>query len=148
VADSIGTVMEADFATDPKLLGVLQELQNREPIFHRPELGTTRDAFDQMMDPDFWEVGASGQCYSRNHVLQTLVERYAVPCVEVWETSGFRCAQLSSDAYLVTYTLVQNRVRVTRRATIWRRTNDGWRILYHQGTMVEGSREQQVSSAA
>jgi hypothetical protein len=28
--------------------------------------------------------------------------------------------------------------RITRRATIWRRHVDGWKIVYHQGTIVEG----------
>jgi hypothetical protein len=27
-------------------------------------------------------------------------------------------------------------VRLTRRATIWLRTPDGWKIVYHQGTIV------------
>jgi len=33
-------------------------------------------------------------------------------------------------------------VRLTRRATIWQKTSDGWKILYHQGTIAqEGRRE-------
>ena len=130
--------MEADLPTDRKLLGVLKELQAHEPIFHRPELGTTRAALEQMMDAGFWEVGASGRCYSRDYVLETLLERHSAPQEDVWETSGFRCAELGPHTYLVTYTLVQNGARVTRRATIWRRARDGWRVLYHQGTIVEG----------
>lgn len=31
---------EPDLTTDPALLEVLAELREREPIFHRPELGT------------------------------------------------------------------------------------------------------------
>ena len=61
---------------------VLAELVKREPICHRPELGTTRADYERMMDESFREVGASG------------------------------------------------------RATIWRRTNEGWKIVYHQGTLV------------
>jgi hypothetical protein len=26
---------------------------------------------------------------------------------------------------------------VTRRATLWRRTTTGWKVLYHQGTVVD-----------
>jgi hypothetical protein len=131
--------MEPEFATDPRLLDVLRELQAREPIFHRREFGTTRAAFAQMMDSAFWEVGASGQCYSRAYVLDTLVERYATPQADVWEASDFSCRELGPDTYLVTYRLVQEKVRTTRRATIWRRTRDGWTILYHQGTTVDGN---------
>jgi len=123
--------------TETKLAGVLKELQAREPIFHRPEFGATREALDEMMASDFWEVGASGRCYSREYVLETLAERESEPHEDVWQASDFRCAQLSADTYLVTYMLVQNNVRVTRRATIWRKVATGWRIVYHQGTMVQ-----------
>jgi hypothetical protein len=124
--------------TDSKLVAVLKELRAREPIFHRPELGTTREEFDEMLSADFWEVGASGRLYSRDYVLDTLVVRESTPHEDVWEASGFRCTELGADTYLVTYTLVQHDVRVTRRATIWRRTDGGWKILYHQGTIVQG----------
>jgi hypothetical protein len=44
--------------------------------------------------------------------------------------------EIAADNYLVTYTLAQG-ARITRRATLWRKTPAGWKILFHQGTMVE-----------
>ena len=55
--------MEPSLETDPALAGVLDELVSREPIFHRPELGTARHDFDNMMVADYWEVGASGRLH-------------------------------------------------------------------------------------
>ena len=46
-----------------------EALQAREPIFHRPELGTSRVNFERMTDESFWEVGASGRVYDREFVL-------------------------------------------------------------------------------
>ena len=40
--------MEPDLVTDPEHRDVLQELIDREPIFHRPELGTSRRDFEEM----------------------------------------------------------------------------------------------------
>lgn len=120
----------------PKLEDVLIELEAREPIFHRPEFGTTRSDFEAMTESDFWEVGASGRRYSREQVLDTLEERHAKPHDDPWETRDFHCRQLADDTYLVTYTLAQEQ-RVTRRSTVWRRHMDGWKIVYHQGTIVE-----------
>src|SRR5665213_635146 len=54
--------------TSPELLAVLEELKLREPIFHHPEFGTTRQDYEAMTDPQFWEVGASGRRYSREFV--------------------------------------------------------------------------------
>jgi hypothetical protein len=92
--------MEPNLTTAPHLLAVLDELRQREPIFHRAELGND---FAAMTDPEFWEVGASGRRYSREFILQTLDER------------------------------------VSRRATLWRRSMSGWTILYHQGTLVDSA---------
>lgn len=116
---------------------ILNELRAREPIFHHPEFGTSRSDFEIMTAPEFWEVGASGKIYSREYVLDLLEERYANPLSEQLEANDFRCQQLAADLYLLTYTLIQDRSRKTRRTTIWRRTPAGWQIMYHQGTIVQ-----------
>ena len=129
--------MEPILTTAPELQGVLAELSSREPIFHRPEFGTSRADFERMAAEDYWETGASGRRYSRKCVLDELEKRYYVPHADVWETRDFQCRRLSEDTYLLTYTLLQDKTRLTRRATIWRKTPEGWKIVYHQGTMVQ-----------
>lgn len=117
---------------------VRDELLRHEPLFHRPELGSTRRDFERMTAPGFWEVGASGRRYSREFVLDILEERARAPADDPWQVDGFLCTELSADHYLATYTLLQG-ARITRRATIWRRTPEGWQALYHQGTVVTES---------
>jgi len=122
---------------EPELAEVLAELSALEPIFHRSEFGTTRADFERMTAEEFWEVGASGRCYSRAYVLDELEKRFAATHEDVWETSGFQCRKLADRVYLLTYNLLQEGVRRTRRSTIWQRTTEGWKILYHQGTIVQ-----------
>jgi hypothetical protein len=129
--------MEPTRTTAPELTSVLTELRSREPIFHRPEFGTTRADFDNLMVADYWETGASGRRYERASILDLLEARYSGACNDVWQTSDFHCRQLAADIYLLTYTLLQDNVRLTRRATIWQRAGDGWKIVYHQGTIVQ-----------
>jgi hypothetical protein len=129
--------MEPSLTTSPDLAGILAELSAREPIFHRPEFGATRADFERMMADGFWETGASGRCYSREFVLDELDRRHCAPHADVWETSDFVCRHLAGDVYLLTYTLLQDKTRLSRRATIWQRAADGWKILYHQGTIVQ-----------
>lgn len=133
--------MEPTLITDPDLAEILQELSQREPIFHRPELGTTRADFEKMTVDDFWDTGASGRRYSRATVLDELEKRYAAPHSDVWETLDFHCRRLAPDLYLLTYTLIQNKARRTRRSTIWQRVGEDWKIVYHQGTLVQNSSE-------
>jgi hypothetical protein len=125
--------------TDPTLRSVLEELMQREPIFHRPELGTSRAALEDMTHPEFWEIGASGRTYSREVVFAELEKRYQHPAEDIWETSDFQCRELVPNVYLLTYTLLQDHVRKTRRSTIWQRSQTGWKILFHQGTIVQNS---------
>jgi hypothetical protein len=124
---------------DDPLDQVLAELQAREPLFHRPELGTARADFERMIVDDYWEIGASGTRYDRAFILDELERRYSSTYIDEWETRDFAIRALSGDHYLVTYTLVQQPTRVTRRATIWRRTAEGWKAVYHQGTIVTSS---------
>ena len=60
----------------------LRELRDREPIFHRPEHGTSRAAFEAMTVPDYWEVGASGTVYDRETLLDELDRRFADPAYD------------------------------------------------------------------
>lgn len=132
---------EPTLRTDDELQDVLEELKAREPMFHHPEFGTDREDFEEMIDPEFWEVGASGRRYSREFCIETTLERYAGDYEDEyeWETRDFYCRELGDDHYLLTYTLVDNGSRVTRRSSIWRRTEGRWTIVYHQGTLVEDS---------
>ena len=127
--------IEPSHATASEHMAVRDELIQREPLFHRAAFGTSRLDFEKLTAPEFWEVGASGRRFSREFVLSTLEERYANQKEDVWEVGDFLCQEIAADNYLVTYTLIQGE-RVTRRATIWRRTSSGWQIVYHQGTAV------------
>ncbi|GGV00635.1 hypothetical protein GCM10010211_79920 [Streptomyces albospinus] len=70
--------MEFNLVTDVRL-GVLDGLVRREPLFRRPEFGTTRADFEATTASDFWETGASGQRYDRAYVLDVLEERHKDP---------------------------------------------------------------------
>lgn len=127
---------EPDLVTPPQLAGVLEELRRREPIFHHPEFGTTRADYARMTVDDFWEIGASGQRYSREHVFDVLEARRAQPVDESeWDARDFHCRELAPDVYLLTYTLRQGE-RLTRRSTLWQRIGDDWKIVFHQGTVA------------
>jgi hypothetical protein len=54
----------------------------------------------------------------------------------LFESESFHCRQLAEEVCLLTYTLMQGE-RKTRRATIWKRSPEGWKIIFHQGTIVQ-----------
>jgi hypothetical protein len=127
--------------TDPQLAPVLEELRRREPIFHTREFGTSRADFERATAPGYWETGASGRRYSRQFILDELEKYPPVDAASAgWQSCDHAVRQLGADTYLMTYTLRQWE-RVTRRATIWQSTAEGWRILYHQGTIVSAEED-------
>jgi hypothetical protein len=127
---------DMEIVTPAKNQSVLEELRRREPLFHRPEFCRSRAVLEAMMSDDFWEIGASGRRYSRDYVLQTLAARDEDPIEDHWRTADFHCRELAPDVYLLTYTL-QQAGRKTRRATIWQRSEAGWKTVFHQGTVVQ-----------
>lgn len=129
--------MEPKLVTEPELAGILKELAALEPLFHRPDLGVTRADLENLTTEDFWEVGASGHRYSKDFVLGVLEKRLAEQKIDHWQTADFYCRKLAQDVYLLTYSLIQNHDRRTLRSSIWQRTSEGWKAIYHQGTVVQ-----------
>lgn len=131
--------MNSVFAkVDPDLLPILDQLRRREPIFHNPEFGSTTAEFERATAPDYWEVGASGRRYSREFILAWAKDspaHFVDAATAGWQTEEFGLRRLGHDTYLLTYTLDQAGRR-TRRSTIWQNSENGWRILYHQGTII------------
>jgi|SRR5579871_3030318 len=128
--------MSSDLPDDLDLKIVFAQLLAREPIFHRPLSGLTVADAEKLMVSDYWEIGASGQRYDRALVLDEMSRREAQPVDDAaWLVSQSECRRLSQDTFLFTYRLEQGD-RVTQRATIWIRSGDDWRIVYHQGTIV------------
>ncbi|MET9328183.1 DUF4440 domain-containing protein [Tsukamurella sp. NPDC003166] len=126
---------EPDRSTAPELRDVLAELRRREPLFHGSAWSTLAD-FDDAVAPDFWEIGASGRRYSREYVREVIEQRLNSPPDESdWETSEFQVRALGASVYLLTYTLAQGD-RITRRLTVWRRRENRWSVMFHQGTVV------------
>jgi hypothetical protein len=114
------------------------ELIAREPIFHHPnKFGTTRHDILDLMCGEFWEVGASGKVYTKEEVIETLLERYADSNYQdIWEAKDFEIIEIAPNNYLIAYVLIQDKTRVTRRSTIWRYEDEKFKIVYHQGTIV------------
>jgi hypothetical protein len=114
---------------------ILEDLRRREPIFHRREFGTSRDDLLQMTDEGFWEIGASGKIYTREFVIANMLERYKQPKPHDWPCDDFSISELAENLYQINY-ILKEPDRTTRRTTLWRRSDGGWKIVFHQGTVV------------
>lgn len=134
--------MDPILLTPPELTAVLDALRQLEPLFHR---GHTPES---IAAPGFWEVGSSGQRYSRQYVLDVLHERTANAAHEDadWHIEDFHVAPAGIDHYLLTYTLHQAN-SVTRRLTVWQRSGVQWQAIYHQGTIANSAQSKNADDA-
>lgn len=133
--NAVKAAMSQTCTTDFTLVPLLEELKALEPLIYSANDGAPRAHFESLLSQDFWEVGASGKIYDRDFVLGVLEDRQKNPTNESWKTSDFNLRRIESNHYLLTYTL-QQPTRLSRRSTIWHRSEDGWKMIYHQGTVV------------
>ncbi len=127
--------------TDPELLPILEQLRQREPIFHSPAFGIFAGDFERSVAEDYWEVGASGRRYSRDFILHDLYSKPPAFAEDLgWSSWDHAVKRLGPDTYLITYVLQQGERR-TRRASVWLNHVEGWRVLYHQGTVISAEED-------
>jgi hypothetical protein len=112
---------------DPIRLVIEQELALLSPDVRR-----SRDAVEDLLDPEFREVGASGRLWSRDETVTALAVENGDMQGEtiVTELAG---TVLTPDLILLTY-MSDRGGRLARRVSLWLRTGGAWRVLYHQGT--------------
>jgi hypothetical protein len=99
----------------------------------RPETRRSAARLEELLDPEFTEIGASGRLWTRREMIAALTEedgvRGPVPVVEV---AG---RPIGPDLILVTYVSDPDG-RAARRSSLWRRSAGSWRIVHHQGTQL------------
>jgi len=107
------------------LLGL--ELQLMDPVFRKD-----RAAVSALLTEDFREFGVSGREWSREAILDLLATEPSRPAPEVQD---FRIQPLTADTVLVTYRTIRPEIQANR-SSIWIQNEDGWQVLFHQGTKV------------
>ena len=89
-----------------------------------------------LLHPDFLEFGASGRRWSRPDIIEELAaEQHPGGQQAVAQVSELTGTRLAPDVVLVTY-VSQSESRRCHRSSVWRQTPAGWRVFFHQGTII------------
>ncbi|MGA4838915.1 DUF4440 domain-containing protein [Streptomyces sp. G45] len=97
-----------------------------------PEVRASPELFGRLLHPEFTEFGASGARWDRASVVRVLTAR-PEPGARPVTTSRMRGVQLADDVVHLTFDTESNG-RLVHRSSLWRRTDDGWLLWFHQGT--------------
>ena len=95
----------------------------------------TAHQVDELLDPDFREIGASGRLWTRAEIVSALAGEVS-DGADVIETTEMAGVVVGPELVLLTY-VSQRRGRQARRSSLWRRSAGAWRLLHHQGTRLE-----------
>ena len=87
-----------------------------------------------LLDPEFFEFGASGRRWSRPAIIEMLASESSEGG-EVAVALDVAATRIGPGIVLVTY-ISENDERRCYRSSIWRRTATGWRVVFHQGTPI------------
>jgi hypothetical protein len=109
-------------------LSAIQELEER---LLSPAVRRSPEALDSLISDDFLEFGSSGRIWSKADVLNVLAP------IGEFSLSDIHVTELGTGYTLITYQLavINDGNRTTSlRSSIWRLEDQGWRVLFHQGT--------------
>lgn len=100
-----------------------------------PEVRRSPELLGALLHPEFTEIGASGRRWDRATIIAALTEQEA-PGDRPITTSRMRGVQLADDLVHLTFD-TENNGRTTHRSSLWRHTDQGWLLWFHQGTPVK-----------
>ena len=114
------------------LLATLRELEQR---LHRPEVRSHAGTVAEFLHPAFREFGRSGATYTREQILS---EFTASQEDTIW-SQDYALEPVAEDVALLTYRSAHvgplgALERHTLRSSLWQRTEQGWKMRFHQGT--------------
>ena len=114
--------------TDATAAAIAGELALLDPVVR-----ADRDAASRLIDPEFIEVGQGGRLWTHSAILDEFGTSTTMPHVMISEMDA---RTLAAHLVLVTYvSTIEN--RSVRRSSIWRDSEDGWRVMFHQGTRID-----------
>lgn len=111
-------------------------LRELEEALLKPETRRDIEALSKLLAADFHESGASGEVYDRADVLTALPNERPL---ESYVISDFVVTELDTYVAMLNYRLEtraegDDAPRLTLRTSMWRLSDDGWQMFFHQGT--------------
>jgi hypothetical protein len=101
----------------------------------QPQVRAEPREVEALLHPGFSEFGTSGRQWGRTEIIAALATEQPggeEPLITATEIAGIR---LAADVIHLTY-VSQRGERRALRSSVWLRTADGWRVFFHQGTLI------------
>ncbi|MFE1475370.1 DUF4440 domain-containing protein [Streptomyces cyaneofuscatus] len=97
-----------------------------------PVVRASADLLAALLHPEFREIGTSGRLWDRESIIEALTADDA-PRPGPLTASRMRGTQLGPDLVHLTFDTESKGLR-SHRSSLWRLTEAGWRLYFHQAT--------------
>jgi hypothetical protein len=111
--------------------GDIEQVVTSELALLSPQVRRSRAQVDELLDPEFREIGASVRMRTRPEMTSALPAEVSDNDEPVTATD-LQAAVVGPGLILVTY-MSDRRGRRARRSSLWRRSGRAWRLLHHHG---------------
>ena len=115
-------------------------IYNLETSLLSLEIRSSEKDLNMLLAEDFREFGSSGETYDKKMILERLPKDSQISPVE-FVVSDFEVKELSESVVLATFKtdkiLSDKSHVVALRTSIWRKQNNSWKMIFHQGTLVK-----------
>ena len=120
---------------------LLDEIRSLEESLYRKGLRRSRAEAEKLLTEDFFEFESSGRTYHREDMISLLVQEGADEPREALSFDNYSLSPISANAVLLTYRTCRKRPDGLKghvlRSSIWKRSESGWKMMFHQGTKAE-----------
>ena len=113
----------------------IENLRGLEELLARPDVRRSPGELARLIADDFREFGSSGRIFDKQQILEALQKQ--APCE--LSLRDFGAVLLAPNVALVTYCGTarfsgSTTASYSLRSSIWRRRDDQWEVVFHQGT--------------
>lgn len=111
-----------------------------EKLLHS-DVRSNPEILDELLAEKFEEIGVTGSVTSRQEVIDWLKNKEKHIR---WSLDNFRLKQIAPGIILCHYEakkqeVIENKSKVSMRSSIWKLYGNQWKMVFHQGTRIEGS---------
>jgi hypothetical protein len=123
--------------TDEPVVLHFRQLEER---MTNPEIRRCPEELSRLLADDFREFGSSGRIFNKQQIIEELQNQTPVQI----SIDEFQMTWLARNIALVTYRgncrfLESDKVSQSLRSSIWRKENERWEVVFHQGTPSQQS---------
>jgi hypothetical protein len=116
-------------------------LKRLEVRLQLPSVRTSRQQLDQLLADEFLEFASSGAIYNKRQIISLLVDDPESALPRYATVQNLKINWLADGVALLTYRSSKSSPRSARavranRASIWKKIDGRWQLVFHQGTAL------------